>query len=110
MKMTKKVFSFKFVFNILNRNFSIFIAFAIAIALRFISSIACFLVANFSTGSQNVCDTGYPCKRDLRVCMALKLNRNLDNNIPTKPTKNIIKSEKAYPVCFAVFSMLLSAW
>ena len=41
--------------------------------------------------------------------MALKLNRNLDNNIPTKPTKNIIKSEKAYPVCFAVFSRLLSA-
>ena len=41
--------------------------------------------------------------------MELKLNRNLDNNIPTKPTKNIIKSEKAYPVCFAVFSMLLSA-
>ena len=38
--------------------------------------------------------------------MALKLNRNLDNNIPTK---NIIKSEKAYPVCFAVFSRLLSA-
>ena len=41
--------------------------------------------------------------------MALKLNRNLDNNIPTKPTKNTIKSEKAYPVCFAVFSMLLNA-
>ena len=38
--------------------------------------------------------------------MALKLNRNLDNNIPTK---NIIKSEKAYPVCFAVFSRLLRA-
>ena len=113
MKMTKKVFSFKFVFNILNRNFSIFIAFAIATALRFISSIACFLVANstrpFSTGHQSVCDTGYPCKRDLRVCMALKLNRNLDNNIPTKPTKNLLKSEKAYLACFAVFSMLLSA-
>ena len=42
--------------------------------------------------------------------MELKLNRNLDNNIPTKPTKNIIKSGKAYPVCFAVFSMLLSAF
>ena len=41
--------------------------------------------------------------------MELKLNRNLDNNIPTKPTKNMINSEKAYPVCFAVFSMLLSA-
>ena len=41
--------------------------------------------------------------------MELKLNRKLDNNIPTKPTKNIIKSEKAYPVCFAVFSMLFSA-
>ena len=42
--------------------------------------------------------------------MALKLNRNLDNNILiTLPTKNIIKSEKAYPVCFAVFSRLLSA-
>ena len=41
--------------------------------------------------------------------MELKLNRNLDNNIPTKPTKKVIKSEKAYPVCFAVFSMLLSA-
>ena len=41
--------------------------------------------------------------------MELKLNRNLDNNIPTKQTKNIIKSEKAYPVCFSVFSMLLSA-
>ena len=41
--------------------------------------------------------------------MGLKLNRNLDNNIPTKPTKNIIKSEKAYLVCFAVFSILLSA-
>ena len=41
--------------------------------------------------------------------MTFKLNRNLDNNIPTKPTKDIIKSEKAYPVCFAVFSMLLSA-
>ena len=42
--------------------------------------------------------------------MELKLNRSLDNNIPTNwPTKNIIKSEKAYPVCFAVFSMLLSA-
>ena len=41
--------------------------------------------------------------------MELKLNRNLDNNIPTKPTKNIIKSEKAYRVCFAVFSMLFSA-
>ena len=41
--------------------------------------------------------------------MEFKLNRNLDNNIPTKPTINIIKSEKAYPVCFAVFSMLLSA-
>ena len=41
--------------------------------------------------------------------MALKLNRNLDNNIPTKPTNNIITSEKAYPVCFALFSMLLSA-
>ena len=38
--------------------------------------------------------------------MELKLNRNLDNNIPTKLTKNIIKSEKPYPVCFAVFSML----
>ena len=43
------------------------------------------------------------------VCMALKLNRNLDTNIPTKPTKNTIKSEKAYPVCFAVFSRFLSA-
>ena len=63
----------------------------------------------FSTGSQSVCDTGYPCKRDLRVCMALKLNRNLDNNIPSKPTKNITKSEKAYPAYFAVSSMLLSA-
>ena len=41
--------------------------------------------------------------------MALKLNRNLDNNFTTKPTKNIIKSEKAYPVCFAMFSRLLSA-
>ena len=41
--------------------------------------------------------------------MELKLNRNLDNNIPTKPTKNIIKTEKAYLVCFAVFSMLLGA-
>ena len=41
--------------------------------------------------------------------MELKLNRNLDNNIPTKLTKNIIKSEKSYPVCFAVFSMFLSA-
>ena len=41
--------------------------------------------------------------------MELKLNQNLDNNIPTKLTKNIIKSEKSYPVCFAVFSMLLSA-
>ena len=41
--------------------------------------------------------------------MELKLNRNLDNNIPTKSTKNVIKSEKAYPVCFAVFSMLFSA-
>ena len=41
--------------------------------------------------------------------MELKLNRNLDNNIPTKPTTNIIKSEKAYLVCFAVFSMLLGA-
>ena len=41
--------------------------------------------------------------------MALKLNRNLDNNISTKPTNNIIKSEKVYPVCFVVFSMLLSA-
>ena len=41
--------------------------------------------------------------------MELKLNRNLDNNIPTKPTKNIIESKKAYLVCFAVFSMLLSA-
>ena len=41
--------------------------------------------------------------------MESKLNRNLDNNIPTKPTRNIIESEKAYPVCFAVFSMLLSA-
>ena len=61
------------------------------------------------TGSQSVCDTGYPCKCDLRVCMALKLNRNLNNNIPSKPTKNITKSEKAYPACFAVSSMLLSA-
>ena len=41
--------------------------------------------------------------------MELKLNPNLDNNISTKLTKNIIKSEKSYPVCFAVFSMLLSA-
>ena len=41
--------------------------------------------------------------------MELKLNQYLDNNIPTKLTKNIIKSRKAYPVCFAVFSMLLSA-
>ena len=41
--------------------------------------------------------------------MELKLNRNLDNDFPTKPTKNILKSEKAYPLCFAVFSMLLSA-
>ena len=41
--------------------------------------------------------------------MELKLNRNLDNNIPTKLTKNTIKSEKPYPVCFAVFSMLPSA-
>ena len=41
--------------------------------------------------------------------MELKLNQNLDNNIPTKLTKNIIKSEKSYPVCFAVFSMLFSA-
>ena len=41
--------------------------------------------------------------------MTLKLNGKLDNNIPTKPTKDIIKSEKAYPVCFAVFSVLLSA-
>ena len=54
MKMTKKVFSFKFVFNILNRNFSIFIVFAIAIALRFISSIACFLVANSTRLSAQV--------------------------------------------------------
>ena len=48
-----------------------------------------------STGHQSVCDTSYHEKRDLRVCMALKLNRNLDNHIPSKPTKNIIKSEKA---------------
>ena len=41
--------------------------------------------------------------------MELKLNRKLGNNIPTKLTKNKIKSRKAYPVCFAVFSMLLSA-
>ena len=42
--------------------------------------------------------------------MALKLNRNLDNNIPPKThKKNIIKSEKAYPVCFPIFSRLLSA-
>ena len=41
--------------------------------------------------------------------MALKLNRNLDNNISITTHKNIIKSEKAYPVCFAVFSRLLSA-
>ena len=42
--------------------------------------------------------------------MELKLNRNLDNNFPLKkPTKNILKSEKAYPVCFAVFSMVFSA-
>ena len=41
--------------------------------------------------------------------MALKLNRNLDSNIPTRPTKHIKISEKAYPVCFAVFSMLLIA-
>ena len=41
--------------------------------------------------------------------MELKLNRNLDNNTLTKPTKNIIKSGKAYPVYFALFSMLLSA-
>ena len=41
--------------------------------------------------------------------MELKLNRNLDNNVPTKLTKNIVRSEKPYPVCFAVFSMLLSA-
>ena len=47
-----------------------------------------------------------PCERDIRVCMALKLNRNLENNIPTK---NIVKSEKVYPVCFPVFSRLLSA-
>ena len=26
-----------------------------------------------------------PCKRDIRVCMALELNRNLDNIIPTTP-------------------------
>ena len=38
--------------------------------------------------------------------MALKLNQNLETNIPTK---NIIKSEKAHPVSFAVFPMLLSA-
>ena len=41
--------------------------------------------------------------------MALKLNRNLDNNIPITTHKNIIKSEKAYPVCFAAFSRFLSA-
>ena len=41
--------------------------------------------------------------------MELKLYRNLDNNVPRKPQKNILKSEKAYPLCFAVFSMLLSA-
>ena len=42
--------------------------------------------------------------------MELKLNRNLDNNFPKKKTtKNILNSEKAYPVCFAVFSMLFSA-
>ena len=42
--------------------------------------------------------------------MSLKSNRNLDNNIPTiKPPKTIIRSQKAYPVCFAVFARLLSA-
>ena len=38
--------------------------------------------------------------------MALKLNQNLENKTLTK---NIIKSENVYPVCFAVFSMLLGA-
>ena len=41
--------------------------------------------------------------------MELKLNRNLDNSILSKPSKNIVKSRKAYPVCFPVFSVLLSA-
>ena len=41
--------------------------------------------------------------------MALKLNRVLDNNILTRTHKKYNKSEKAYPVCFAVFSRLLSA-
>ena len=41
--------------------------------------------------------------------MALKLNQKLDKNIPTTAHKIIIKSEKAYLVCFAVFSRLLSA-
>ena len=41
--------------------------------------------------------------------MEIKLNRNLDNNFPLKAHKNIHKSEKADPVCFAVFSMLFSA-
>ena len=59
------------------------------------------VVRRSSTGHQSVCE------RDIRVCLAL--NRNLDNNVPITTHKNIIKSEKAYPLCFAVFSRLLSA-
>ena len=44
--------------------------------------------------------------------MELKLNQNLDNNIPTKPTKNIIKSVKLTQcvlLCFQYFSVLPNA-
>ena len=39
----------------------------------------------------------------------VKIKSKFRQQYSTKPTKNISKSEKAYPVCCAVFSMLLSA-
>ena len=41
-----------------------------------------------------------PCKRDIRVCMALKINRNLDNNIPITTHKNYNKVWKSLPGVF----------
>ena len=39
------------------------------------------------TGHQSVMSHRSPCKRGIRVCMALKINRKLDNNILTNECK-----------------------
>ena len=42
----------------------------------------------------------WPCKHDIRVCMALKWNRNLDNYVPITTHKNYNKVWKTLPGVF----------